>query len=97
MSTPANTLHVITLPLAQEGPRHGGGRRMLRGHEVYVNGHLFGYFREGNENAFKWATGQYYDRGLAEYVQNLERVLGCKAIRGRKKEKTPGPLPAGPT
>lgn len=79
-----NTLHLIQLPTRMSGMRHGGAR-LERRHRIYINGKLHVSHREGAEESFRWATGDYYDRGLKHEIDHLENVLGCKCQYGKFK------------
>lgn len=79
-----NSICVLKLPDIQSGPRHGGVR-MERRHEIYINGYLFESHWERSESSFRWATGEHYNKGLAQRIKHLETVLECKTIFGKKK------------
>ena len=84
MEVVGNTLAAIEHPTSDRGPRHGG-RFTQRHHTVVVNGIVAEKFTEGL--SFGWATGPHYVNSLADRIAWWERLLGCRAVRGRSETK----------
>lgn len=77
-----NTLSLIEHPEAQSGPRHGGDYTR-QNHSIIVNGFLAEQYTSGTEAAFKWSCGTAYKKDLNARVAWWEKLLKCKAVRGR--------------
>lgn len=64
--------------------RHGGVTQNRRTFELYLNGILLDTFQEDHQSC-GYATGRWFDNYIAERVVRLEKALGIRVVRGRRR------------